>query len=101
MLVFTRNDFLGNSAALAAMDYAGWDPDRTPYAFPVRAGDGGVRLRPPDPDYAASALPWALAEFRRRADRDGASGSSCTTCRVRRAARTDSCTRSPARSASP
>ncbi len=59
VLVFTRNDFLGNSAALAAMDYAGWDPDRTPYAFPARAGDGGVRLRPPDPDYAASALPWA------------------------------------------
>ena len=59
VLVFVRNDFLGNSAALVAADYAGWDPDRTPYAFPERSADGGLRLRPPDPDYAASALPWS------------------------------------------
>ena len=57
VLVFVRNDFLDNSPAMAALQL-GWDPDRTPYAFPERAADGGLRLRPPDPDYAASALPW-------------------------------------------
>ena len=57
VLVFYRNDFSDHSAAAKAIQW-GWDPDRTPYAFPVRAADGSVRLRPPDPEYAANALPW-------------------------------------------
>ena len=57
VLVFVRNDLDGNSAALQALSW-GWDPDRTPHAFPERGADGGVRLRPPHPDYAANALPW-------------------------------------------
>ena len=57
VLVFFTNDFDGNSASLLALR-EGWDPNRTPYAFPVRGEDGGVRLRPPDPGYAGDALPW-------------------------------------------
>ena len=57
VLVFVRNDFDGNSAALQALSW-GWDPDRTPYASAERTADGGVRLRAPDPEYAATALPW-------------------------------------------
>ena len=55
--VFVRNDLDGNSAALQALSW-GWDPGRTPHAFPERGADGSVRLRPPHPDYAANALPW-------------------------------------------
>ena len=57
VLVFFTNDFDGNHPALLALR-EGWDPNRLPYAFPVRADDGGVELRPPDPDYAADTLPW-------------------------------------------
>ena len=57
VLVFVHNDFSDNHPALQAVRQ-GWDPDRPPYALPARAADGGVRLRPPDPDYAANALPW-------------------------------------------
>ena len=60
VLVFVRNDLDGNSAALQALSW-GWDPGRLPHAFPERDADGGVRLRPPHPDYAANALPWSGA----------------------------------------
>ena len=57
VLVFVHNDFSDNSPALQAIRQ-GWDPERPPYALPTRGGDGEVRLRPPHPDYAATALPW-------------------------------------------
>ena len=57
VLVAVRNDFEGNSSALRAVAQ-GWDPDRPPHAFPERAADGSIRLRPADPGYAVDALPW-------------------------------------------
>ena len=57
VLVFVRNDFEGHSSALQALR-GGWDPDRPPHAFPERAADGSIRLRPADPGYAVDALPW-------------------------------------------
>ena len=60
-LVFVHNDFADNSPVLAAIQ-RGWDPNRTPYAFPVRGEDGSLRLRPPDPGYAEHALPWFRAQ---------------------------------------
>ena len=57
VLVVVRNDFDGASSALQAL-WWGWNPDRTPHAFPERGADGAVRLRPPDPGYAEDALPW-------------------------------------------
>ena len=57
VLVFFGNDFDGSSAVLQALPW-GWDPDHAPWAFPARAADGGLRLRPPDPEYRAHALPW-------------------------------------------
>ena len=65
VLVFVHNDFADNSPVLQAM-WQGWDPDRTPYAFPVRGEDGSLRLRPPDPGYAENALPWFPPEHDNR-----------------------------------
>ena len=61
VLVAVDNDFADNSAVLRAMRL-GWDPARMPYAYPERAADGAVRLRPPHPDYQPSSdLPgWDL-----------------------------------------
>ena len=50
VLSFNHNDFDGNSALTLAM-HQGWDPDKPPYAFPQRTGDGRIRLRPPSPHY--------------------------------------------------
>ena len=50
VLVFTKNDLWGNSAALSALRH-GWDPDRAPYVFAERAEDGTMKLRPPSPHY--------------------------------------------------
>ena len=50
VLVFFHNDFSGNSPAVAALTLQqGGDPARMPYAYPERAADGGIRLRPPHP----------------------------------------------------
>ena len=57
VLVFFGNDFDGSSSVLQALPW-GWEPDRAPWAFPERAADGGLRLRPPDPEYRTHALPW-------------------------------------------
>ena len=57
VLVFFGNDFDGSSSVLQALPW-GWDPDRAPWAFPARGADGGLRLRPPDPEYRTHALPW-------------------------------------------
>ena len=57
VLVFFGNDFDGSSSVLQALPW-GWDPDRAPWAFPERAEDGSLRLRPPDPEYRTHALPW-------------------------------------------
>ena len=50
-LVFTDNDMYGSSAALVALRYDGWDPDRAPYTYAERFQDGTMKLRPPSPDY--------------------------------------------------
>ena len=56
-LVFVINDFWETSPILTALSIKGWDPDHTPYAFPERAADGSIRLRPPDPDWESFRLP--------------------------------------------
>ena len=55
VLVFTDNDFLGNSPVLAFRRR--WDPDHAPYAFGERATDGTMRLRPPDPRWLEFKFP--------------------------------------------
>ena len=55
VLVFVRNDFLGNSPVLA--ENRRWDPDHAPYAFLERAADGMIRLIPPDPRWEEFLFP--------------------------------------------
>ena len=60
LVVFS--DFGDNSAALASLS-SGRDPGRMPYAFPERAADGSVRLRPPHPDFRRQpGLGWGEGE---------------------------------------
>ena len=54
VLVAVDNDFEESSATLQALRL-GWDPARMPYAYPQRADDGSVRLRPPHPDFQPSS----------------------------------------------
>ena len=55
VLVAVDNDFMDNSAAVTALrSRQGDDPARMPYAYPERDGDGGIRLRPPHPDFRPS-----------------------------------------------
>ena len=62
VLLFTRNDFGGNSALTMALSQ-GWNPDKPPFAFPQRTGDGRIRLRPPSPQYH-SLPPSVAARYR-------------------------------------
>ena len=62
VLLFTGNDFGGSSALTMALRQ-GWDPDKPPFAFPQRTGDGRIRLRPPSPQYR-SLPPSAAARYR-------------------------------------
>ena len=59
VLVFVENDFRNNEAVLEA-SYMGWDPDRLPWTSAVRGVDGGIALRPPNPEYAAFRSPPPL-----------------------------------------
>ena len=63
VLVVNSNDFKDNSPAVTAL--AGWqgsDPARMPYAYPERTAGGGIRLRPPHPDFQPfSELPQWVA----------------------------------------
>ena len=61
-LLFTGNDFDGNSALTMALRQ-GWNPDKPPFAFPQWTGDGRIRLRPPSPQYH-SLPPSATARYR-------------------------------------
>ena len=56
VLVFFLNDFFDNSAALHALAHR-LDPDRMPYMFAQRDANGGMKLRPPDAEYARFRLP--------------------------------------------
>lgn len=49
-LVFTGNDFGGNSAATMSLR-KGWDPVRMPYAHLERTADGMIELLSPSPEY--------------------------------------------------
>jgi len=53
VLVVVDNDFADNSTVLGAMRQ-GWAPVRMLYAYPERTADGGIRLRPPHPDFQPS-----------------------------------------------
>ena len=55
VLVFVRNDFLGNSPVLNFSRI--WDPDHAPYAFGGLDTDGTMRLRPPDPRWMEFLFP--------------------------------------------
>lgn len=50
VLVFTGNDFGGNSATTMSLRQ-GWDPVRMPYAHLERTADGRIELRSPSPEY--------------------------------------------------
>ena len=69
VLLFTGNDFGGNSALTMAVRQ-GWDPDKPPYAFPQRLGDGRIRLRPPSPQYH-SLPPSVAARYRLKINSPG------------------------------
>ena len=56
ILVFFLNDFADNSPALYALG-SGADPDRLPYMSAHRDAGGGLKLRPPDPEYERFLLP--------------------------------------------
>ena len=62
VLLFISNDLKGNSALATALRQ-GWNPDKPPFAFPQRTGDGRIRLRPPSPQYR-SLPPSAAARYR-------------------------------------
>lgn len=57
VLVFLPNDFGGNSALMMALRQ-GWDPDKAPYAYPERTGDGKIKLRMPSPEYRELPPSW-------------------------------------------
>ena len=56
VLVFLPNDYRNNFPLLMALR-KGLDPEHLPYVSAARAGDGGFRLRPPDPDWRRFVLP--------------------------------------------
>ena len=68
VLVVHDTDFRDSSAALRALQM-GWDPARMPYAYPERAADGSVRLRPPHPDFLPPGLPWWGLDLRPASER--------------------------------
>ena len=55
VLVFVRNDYINNFPLWTAL-HSGSDPEHLPYVSAARAGDGGFRLRPPDPDWRRFVL---------------------------------------------
>ena len=58
VLVVVDNDFADSSPAVTALTLRqGGDPARMPYAYPERAADGGIRLRPPHPR-PSRETPW-------------------------------------------
>ena len=64
VLVFVGNDFADNSPAVTALGWRqGGDPARMPYAYPERAGDGGIRLRPPHPRPSRESQWWELHDL--------------------------------------
>ena len=69
VLLFTGNDFGGNSALTMAVRQ-GWDPDKPPFAFPQRTGVGRIRLRPPSPQYH-SPPPSVAARYRLKINSPG------------------------------
>ena len=57
VLVFVRNDYINNFPLWTSLhDDDGPDPEHLPYVSAARAGDGGFRLRPPDPDWRRFVL---------------------------------------------
>ena len=72
VLVVLPNDFWGNSPVVRALSFEPvLDPSRMPYAYPERDGDGGIRLRPPHPDFQPSGASerWDEALGRELAER--------------------------------
>lgn len=65
VLLFVRNDFLGNSPGLYSMR-RGWDPDHAPHVVASRSPEGTVELRPPDLNYLNfyRPLPWQTDAIR-------------------------------------
>lgn len=65
VLLFVRNDFLGNSPGLYSMR-RGWDPDHAPHVVAGRSLEGTIELRPPDPNYLNfnRPLPWQTDAIR-------------------------------------
>ena len=55
VLVFLPNDYRNNFPLWRALR-KGLDPEHLPYVSAARAGDGGFRLRPPDPDWRRFVL---------------------------------------------
>ena len=50
VLVFVPNDYIDNFPLWNSLR-RGWDPEHPPYVSAARTEDGGLRLRPPDPDF--------------------------------------------------
>ena len=57
VLVFSPSDYIDNFPLLKALQI-GVDPEHPHFAVATRAEDGGMQLRPPDPDYRQFMLPW-------------------------------------------
>ena len=60
VLVFTPNDLIDNFPAWKAAE-SGLHPRHMPYVFAAGEPGAGLRLRPPDPDWARLRLPSAAA----------------------------------------
>ena len=56
VLVFLPNDFTNNFPFWRLVK-SGFDPEHPPFVSAERTEDGGLRLRPPDPDYLRFMLP--------------------------------------------
>ena len=73
VLVFVRNDYINNFPLWTSLhNDNGPDLEHLPYVSAARAGDGGFRLRPPDPDWrrfvlhppTTPQLQWKMLERR-------------------------------------